>query len=766
MPGAEAGPGERRRFGSRPILTLMGAALALLVTAGAASFVVAPKWATALALRAVLAVSGFSDAQFTVEEARFRKLALAEVTFGDALTARRLETSFGRFGPFGGLHALKADGLRVAATLNAKGLSFGALDRLLLTSGTGAGALPGFSIALEDAAFKLDTPFGRAEASARAVSIDPKKGGTVEAALFVEPRAGARLGLAPHSGTLLLVLSPAGALDLNLTLKEKSEDSRAAQLLRLSGAKLSLRNFTATNGAWQGRVALETMLDGPLGPSLRFDKGALTSKGRIEQRKGRLAIFGDGCAEARNMSLALTTFTATSPALSLCPQQADKALLVQESDALALAASVPSAKITLTSASGDLVTGMLPALGLDLSTRAAQWRAALTAQGGMLTAPTPALSLSLLDASGEIEGEGDRIGEGTLALKHGKIADITRAPRIAALALSGKVDVAGESVSFRLDAAAEGAGRFAQLNGEHDFKSGAGRSSLALERITFAPDALQPPMLLPLLRGLVTRASGAVDGTAELAWGEAGFRSEARLNLRALGFHAGFVEFAGVEGTVSLSDLFPLTTPAPQEIRVQMMDVGVPLEGGVLRFELAPDIDIRVREASFPFLAGKVFLEPFALGPGLESKITLAFEDIDLKALLELVAIKGLAGSGRIRARVPVLLEGERQVIAGAHAEALAPGGSLTYKNVKAAAEAKGKETEILFKALDDFRYTALTADLSGPLDGELSLKVHLKGNNPALYSGYPVELNVSTEGPFVSMLRRGLYAYRTPGSQ
>ncbi len=196
------------------------------------------------------------------------------------------------------------------------------------------------------------------------------------------------------------------------------------------------------------------------------------------------------------------------------------------------------------------------------------------------------------------------------------------------------------------------------------------------------------------------------------------------------------------------------------------MDVGLPLTDGVLRFEFAKGIDIRVREASFPFLSGSVFLEPFELGGGREKKITLAFDHVDLKALLELVAIKGLAGTGRLKARVPVIFEGDRQIVKDGHAEAEAPGGSLTYKNPTAAAGAKGSETEILFNALDDFRYSTLSVDLAGPVDGTLSVKVHLKGNNPALYSGYPVELNVSTEGPFVNMLRNGLNAYRKYGSQ
>lgn len=777
MSESRSGMSRKDRSSWRRSLGIIGLAIAAVIAAGVAGFAAAPKTATALSLRAVLAALGVWDAQFTVEEARWRKLVLGQVSLDDTLAARRLQTDFGRLGPFGGLRALDAEALKVSGVLDENGLSFGALDPLLFAGG-GGGALPGFSIALSDVALALGTPYGQVTAQSPTIAIDPDNGGEARLALTIVPRADALMRVVPHEGTLSLNLSAAGALTLELSLQAaEMADSAAAAVpatesdrtrpLRLHSAKLVLEDFTAAGGQWQGRVALDANLDGPLRESVLFDNGALAMRGRVEGGHGRLAVFADDCADAHNIHLAMISFSMTSPAISFCPQADDHALLVQESGSLSLDARVPSAKITLESPDGgDVVVGMAPAFTIALAPDGAGWRASLKALGGTLTAPSVGLALSALDLSGDMTGEGDMIKKGALKLAHGEVADIERAPRFARLDLEGAVDVESRRARFGMEARVAGAGTIAHLDGEHDLDTAEGHAALQLEKLTFAPDALQPDRLLPLLRGMVTKAAGTVDGNASFAWDDAGFRSEANLNLVNLGFRAGFADIEGVNGAVKLASLFPLETPAPQEIRVRMMDVGVPLTDGVLRFEFARTVGLRVRKASFPFLSGTVSLLPFDLGGGAETRIVLAVDHVDLKALLELVDIKGLTGTGRLTGRVPVVFARGRQFVENGHAEAEAPGGVIAYKNPEAAAGAPGAQTEFLFKALDDFRYSALSVDLTGPLDGELSLKVHLKGNNPALYSGHPIELNVSTEGPFVSMLRKGLYAYREAGRQ
>lgn len=751
-------------------LTVAGLIVFLLLTA-VAGILIAPRWAGTLALRAALAAAGITNAQFAVEHAQWRSLVLSDIALGEGLTARRLEARFGPFGPLGALRALNAEGLRLSGRLGADGLSFGGIERLAMARGTGhatrEGGAPPFSVALKDSSLVLDTDFGRLTAEAAQIALDPVQGGRGEAALAIAPppRADAPFGLAPHRGRLAVLLPPGGALQATLTLAAERGPA-APNLLRVSAAELALSALAAERGALRGRVALKAELDGPAGETLRFENGALALAGRFES-DARLSVFADSCAEAHNVRLVLASFSIASAKLDVCPQADGRALFTREEKRLDLSAALPGGAVAVRGASGaEWIAGTLPASSLALTRRDESWLVTLAANGGALTVPEASLSLSALELAGELSGEGGRIDQGALTLGRGTIADIARAPRFAPLSLKGRMDLARPNAVFSLDASVEGVGPVAHITGKHDIEADRGAAELALESLSFAPGALQPEALLPLLRGRIARASGMVAGTARFSWDAEGFSSGASLDLTNLGFEAGFATLRGVEGMVRLSSLFPLRTPAPQEIRIRMMDVGVPLSEGRLRFELVEGANLRVREAAFPFLSGRVFLLPFDLGAGAEERIVLAFDRVDLKALLELIEVKGLTGTGRLTGRVPVVFAGDRQIVKEGHAEAEAPGGTVAYRNPAAAAGAAGSETEILFKALDDFHYSALTVDLAGPLDGDLSLKVHIKGNNPALYGGFPVELNITTEGPFVSMLRRGLYAYRELGRE
>jgi len=50
-------------------------------------------------------------------------------------------------------------------------------------------------------------------------------------------------------------------------------------------------------------------------------------------------------------------------------------------------------------------------------------------------------------------------------------------------------------------------------------------------------------------------------------------------------------------------------------------------------------------------------------------------------------------------------------------------------------------------QALENFQYEALDGTINYSSEGEYSILVHLTGNNPELYDGYPIELNLNIGG-------------------
>jgi hypothetical protein len=75
----------------------------------------------------------------------------------------------------------------------------------------------------------------------------------------------------------------------------------------------------------------------------------------------------------------------------------------------------------------------------------------------------------------------------------------------------------------------------------------------------------------------------------------------------------------------------------------------------------------------------------------------------------------------------------------------------------------QGQGVELLFTALADFRYQSLTAIVRGYLDADLTVELQLRGSNPELYEGYPIELNVNLEAPIMPLALAGREALALP---
>ncbi len=103
-------------------------------------------------------------------------------------------------------------------------------------------------------------------------------------------------------------------------------------------------------------------------------------------------------------------------------------------------------------------------------------------------------------------------------------------------------------------------------------------------------------------------------------------------------------------------------------------------------------------------------------------------------------------------------------MIEGGELEAAGPGW-LRYRSdgVPAALQQGGENVGLLLQALENFRYEALRITLDGRTDAEMDIGLHVKGANPDLYDGYPIELNLDLEGELANILRSGLATYQIP---
>jgi hypothetical protein len=445
--------------------------------------------------------------------------------------------------------------------------------------------------------------------------------------------------------------------------------------------------------------------------------------------------------------------------------------------------------------------------GLDFGAAAALWRGR---DGDGAPPVLPARRIALRDvslelatpqgvASGTLAGElgagpdGSLSGELQLALAHpvaqaqGKVAlsgtlaalagqldlelrDAREPARVAPARLRGQLS--GASHDLRFDLSLEGAkgALRAQADGHADLGARDAEARFRVEPIAFAAGALQPAALVPALELWLTRSeveqvSGRVEaqGTLALSQGKPGYRLA--LTLRDVGFDSRLGRVSGLAGGLALRGP-PLSTPAGQELHVARFEAGVPFTDGVLAFQLVGPRVLRLSRTSWHFAGGELRADDLAFELGAErNEARMLAVGLDLGALLELVSLEGVGGSGRVDGELPfVRREGAWRVEQGVLRAAA--GGTIRYQpnaTVAKAAASRPNDLGMALEVLSDFHYDALEADIDGELAGELHVELHLRGKNPGFRGGYPIELNLALDGPLADVARSGEAVYHVP---
>lgn len=318
-------------------------------------------------------------------------------------------------------------------------------------------------------------------------------------------------------------------------------------------------------------------------------------------------------------------------------------------------------------------------------------------------------------------------------------------------------------IAFTLAARDESGVLALSASGRHDPHSGSGEAEITLLPLDLAADPRRVGRLFPALAPRIEAAGGQLGGTARLGWGEGDVSGTARLSAADLAFDAGALAVAGLDAALTAREINPLLLPLDQVVTMDLLDIGVPLSEGVVRFGLLPGRELVVREASWRWAGGRLFFLPFRahLGAG-PIALVLRVEGVDLAAAVAAAKIEGLAVTGRIGGQVPLRLADGRLTIE--EGELTARDGRIAYApQSPPAALAQSGPAEIALAALRDFRYDRLALGLDGEIGGEMRAVLALEGHNPDFYDGHPVNFTLNLSGALATILRRSLHAYRLP---
>ena len=348
-----------------------------------------------------------------------------------------------------------------------------------------------------------------------------------------------------------------------------------------------------------------------------------------------------------------------------------------------------------------------------------------------------------------------------LGLDNLRVDDLTTPQRFAPVRLEGDAKLAGAVIDWHFvvrSALPKIAGaRLGDLTGRYDLEAQNGNAR-AVGTAAFSPGKVELQTLLPVLRGAVTRMSGKASYIADISIAEGRVASSGEATLNNVGFVTSAATFEGLNGTVKLASLLPPRTRGPQTLRLRMLEAGLPMSNGVVVFNMDKD-GLHIVDARWPFAEGQVVLVSSGNVLGSDARFNLALEGIDLAVLLQTIEIPGLSATGRISGAIPVVLRNGDPILLDGELAA-EERGIIVYRGAGTDI-APGEETKLLADALRNFHYTELTGGLSGNANGDLVLRLGLKGANPDLYEGYPFAINVTLEGSLADVIRRGTVGFR-----
>lgn len=343
-----------------------------------------------------------------------------------------------------------------------------------------------------------------------------------------------------------------------------------------------------------------------------------------------------------------------------------------------------------------------------------------------------------------------------------RVEDMSRPERFAPATIEGPVTMAKRRIEAKLVArsavpAIRGA-RLANVDARFDITMGEGEIS-ANGDLAFVPGKLEPQTVLPLLKDTVAQTSGGLSYSAQAKLSHTGLATSGRATLKDLGFVASSASARGISGVINLRSLVPPSTSGVQTLAIRELDAGFPLERGTVSFEM-DRAGLRLVDASWPFAGGKVALASRDTSVLADNAaFLLAVEDVDLGVLLEIADIPGLRATGNISGAIPVVIRnGDLVLVDGALAAQ--ERGVIVYQS-EAGDAVQTEQTKLLTDALKNFHYTALSGGLSGNANGEVVLRLSLRGSNPDLYDGYPFAINVNVEGSLADLFRRGTVGFR-----
>lgn len=380
--------------------------------------------------------------------------------------------------------------------------------------------------------------------------------------------------------------------------------------------------------------------------------------------------------------------------------------------------------------------------------------ASLTGLPAVLNSGSMEEGIKIVSLSGDITADLGAKPTVHLSAVQGHIADAAKSVRFAPLDFYGAADMENGAISGSIGATA--LNQVLVSAHLHQDAAGAGGLDFDSGALDFARNKIEIQKLLPVLAGLVTQAQGQLHITGSMSWSKGKpAKSSGKIDFKGFGVTTKLGPITGIDGSFALNRLWPARTAAPQTLKVKSVDVGLPLTDGSLTVNLPEKFALQIVKAAWPWANGELAVVDGSFVPGeTVQHVAMTASGIDLDAVTKLLKIDGLSATGIVDGRLPITIDkGNASIVAGTLKAR--SGGIIKYTGSagSAASAQGGSGADLLFKALQNFHYDTLDIGIDGPLIGNVTIALKLRGSNPDVYDGHSFEINVKVDSQLANLV-------------
>jgi hypothetical protein len=351
-----------------------------------------------------------------------------------------------------------------------------------------------------------------------------------------------------------------------------------------------------------------------------------------------------------------------------------------------------------------------------------------------------------------------------------RLRHMTKAPLFKPLRLRGSGKLAAGRVDFNLSAFLDKSillQKILTAKGHHQLSDGSGEATLNIPDLRFTPGVLEPADIAAAL-DIDSEVIGQASADADVSWAPSGPKASARLRLTDLSISTDTLSVKNLNTELSLSSLLPLGTQAPQTVQAAEISSGIGLKNVKIRFSISnfPKGEIpalMIHNLNAGFIGGSVSIDDMLADPNATShRLTLDLSYLNLEQVFQLIELEGVAGTGKLSGKLPMVISGDDIVISDGLLTNDAPGVlQFRSKQARQALAGGGEQVELLLRVLADFHYDRLSLKVGRQSSGNAHIGLHLGGHNPAIMDGHAFNLNINLEGNVDRLLETLLEGYR-----